>query len=280
MTFANPLPWWVLVPALAAAAALAYRAYAPGAAELARPRRRLLITLRFLTLVLLLLLLMRPVIVLPASGPRDAIVPVLVDTSRSMQIADVDDRPRLDHARTLLTDQLVPMLGKEFMVRIHAFDDQLSDADPVELEAAGAASDLLGALQAVREEYRGQDLAAVVVVTDGGDTGTRGLAGSSLADDLPVFAIGVGAPTIQRDREVLSVTAGQATLQDSTVQLSASVVNHGYGDESFMLRLLENGLPIHVRRVQPTGDGALVVLIGHGTFDGIDAKFNLVGPDS
>ena len=27
-------------------------------------------------------------------------------------------------------------------------------------------------------------------------------------------------------------------------------------DESFMLRLLENGLPIHVRRVQPTGDGA------------------------
>ena len=62
MTFANPLPWWVLVPALAAAAALAYRAYAPGGV-LARPRRRLLVTLRFLTLVLLLLLLMRPVIV-------------------------------------------------------------------------------------------------------------------------------------------------------------------------------------------------------------------------
>ena len=257
MTFANPLPWWVLVPALAAAAALAYRAYAPGGV-LARPRRRLLVTLRFLTLVLLLLLLMRPVIVLPASGPRDAIVPVLVDTSRSMQIADVDDRPRLDHARTLLTDQLVPMLGKEFTVKIHAFGDQLSDADPVELEAAGAASDLLGALQAVREEYRGQDLAAVVVVTDGGDTGTRALAGSSLAGDLPVFVIGVGAPTIQRDREVLSVTAGQATLQDSTVQLSASVVSHGYGDEPFMLRLLENGLPIHVRRVQPTRDGAPV----------------------
>jgi hypothetical protein len=26
-------------------------------------------------------------------------------------------------------------------------------------------------------------------------------------------------------------------------------------------------------------DTLLVVLIGHGTFDGIDAKFNLVGPD-
>jgi hypothetical protein len=32
------------------------------------------------------------------------------------------------------------------------------------------------------------------------------------------------------------------------------------------------------QRMRP-GDVLLVVLLGHGTFDGIDAKFNLVGPD-
>jgi hypothetical protein len=34
-----------------------------------------------------------------------------------------------------------------------------------------------------------------------------------------------------------------------------------------------------VRESMAPGDLLLVVLIGHGTFDGVDAKFNLVGPD-
>ena len=35
--------------------------------------------------------------------------------------------------------------------------------------------------------------------------------------------------------------------------------------------------PLHVRMA--TGALSLIVLIGHGTYDGIDARFNLVGPD-
>jgi hypothetical protein len=34
-----------------------------------------------------------------------------------------------------------------------------------------------------------------------------------------------------------------------------------------------------LRRQVQAGDLLLIVLIGHGTFDGVDAKFNLVGPD-
>lgn len=34
-----------------------------------------------------------------------------------------------------------------------------------------------------------------------------------------------------------------------------------------------------IRASQTAGDLLLVVLFGHGTFDGVDAKFNLVGPD-
>lgn len=34
-----------------------------------------------------------------------------------------------------------------------------------------------------------------------------------------------------------------------------------------------------IRAAQGTADTLLVVLFGHGTFDGVDAKFNLVGPD-
>ena len=34
-----------------------------------------------------------------------------------------------------------------------------------------------------------------------------------------------------------------------------------------------------IRRTMATGDLLVIVLIGHGTFDGVDAKFNLVGAD-
>jgi len=258
MTFANPWPWWVLVPALVAAAGLAYRAYAPRLPTLSRRRQRVLVGLRLLSLVLLIVFLMRPVRVLPASGPRQALVPVLVDASRSMRVADLDGRRRIDVARELLTDDLLPALGEEFTVTLQAFGDEVVAVEPDALDASGSRSDVLGALDAVREQYRGQELAGIVVVTDGGDTGTGDLARHPLAGDVPVFAVGMGAPRVEKDREVLSVTAGRAVLRDTVVPLGVSVVSHGFGDEAFDVRVLENGQPVQVRRVQPSEDGSPV----------------------
>ncbi len=36
---------------------------------------------------------------------------------------------------------------------------------------------------------------------------------------------------------------------------------------------------VAMRDTIAAGDLLFIVLIGHGTFDGVDAKFNLVGPD-
>ena len=91
MTFANLLPWWALALVLAAIAATAWLAYARFA--VAPRRRNALVALRFVTLLLLVLFLMRPVRT-TLDGTRDAVVPILVDGSRSMSIEDVE-RPAL-----------------------------------------------------------------------------------------------------------------------------------------------------------------------------------------
>ena len=91
MTFANPLPWWVLVPVSCAAAALAWQAYRRMAASAAR--RSALSLLRFITLLAIVLFLMRPVAHTVDATGRDAVVAVLVDTSRSMGIRDVGTTP-------------------------------------------------------------------------------------------------------------------------------------------------------------------------------------------
>ena len=79
MTFANPIPWWALAPLIAAAALVGW--FASRHVPLPAGRRAALSVLRVVTLLLLVLFLMRPV-----AEPRrgcDAVVPILVDTSRS-----------------------------------------------------------------------------------------------------------------------------------------------------------------------------------------------------
>jgi uncharacterized membrane protein len=72
-----------------------------------------------------------------------------------------------------------------------------------------------------------------------------------------VYAIGIGAPRVASDLEVLEVSAGEMAVADSSVDISVSAVNRG-GAAPFDLRVLENGRPIDLRRVLPAADGGPV----------------------
>jgi uncharacterized membrane protein len=243
VTFAHPLPWWVLPFVLAAIAAVAWLAYRGFAAP---PGRRLALTAnRFVTLLLLTLFLMRPVRT-TQDGVRDAVVPILVDASRSMSIDDADGRTRIDRAREIVTRDLLPRLSAQFHVELFAFGDGLVPSSPDALAATARRSDLAAALTTVRERFRGQPIAGIVLLSDGGDTSGADGFPDRLA---PVFTIGVGAEHVARDREVLSVTTADVVLDESRIDLAVSAVSHGHGAEPIALRLLENGRPIEVRRV-------------------------------
>jgi uncharacterized membrane protein len=253
VTFANPLSWWAICLALAGAAIVAWLGYR---ALPARPSRFTLIGLRFLTIVLVIIFLMRPVVRVTEVDAREAIVPVLVDVSRSMAIEDAGGSRRIDSARRLLAERVLPALRSRMHVELFSFGEAVQSSDPEALSATARQSDLYGALAAVAERYRGRPLAGVVVISDGGDTGLSST--RDIASGPRVFPIGVGSPTIGRDREVLSVTAAEAVLDDSRVDLAVSAVSHGRGNDAFDLRLLENGRAIEVRRVTPAADGSPV----------------------
>jgi uncharacterized membrane protein len=261
VAFANPLPWWALGVVLAAIAAISWQAYARFA--IAPGRRNALIALRFITLLMLVLFLMRPVRTSQA-GPSNAVVPILVDGSRSMSIEDAAAGPgaksrRIDRARDLVAGELLPLLGPRFHTEVLAFGDGLALVSPADLGATARRSDLTGALAAVRERYRGRPIAGIVLLSDGGDTG-----GIDPPDRTPpVYAIGIGEQTVGRDREVLSVTAADAVFDDSRVDLAVSAVSHGHGTEPIALRLLENGRPVEVRRAAPAADGVPIREIFH-----------------
>ena len=262
MQFAIALPWWVLLFVAAAVTGVAWGCYAGVIVPLPPRRRGVLSALRALTLLLLVTCLLRPVRVVPPDASIDAVVPILVDTSRSMSLADMDGRTRIDAARDLLRHQVRPALARRFVPELWTFGNTL-DKMTGDANRSGAftadqgRSDLSGALRALRDRYRERRVAAIVIISDGGDTGAQDAATSGEAGEVPVYAIGVGASHVTSDFEVLDVSAGEATLADSSVDISVAAVGRG-GSDPFDLRVLENGRPIDIRRMVPSADGGPV----------------------
>src|ERR671918_279408 len=129
MQFAIALPWWTLLLIAGAVCVVAWACYAGAIVALPRRQRAALATLRALTLLLLVACLLRPVRVLPPDSSSDVVVPVLVDVSRSMGLADMDGRTRIDAARDLLDRQVRPALVTRFVPELWTFGDVLEQAD-------------------------------------------------------------------------------------------------------------------------------------------------------
>ncbi len=255
MHFAVALPWWGYVLAFAVATACAWWAYARVAVALTRGHRALLIALRAATLILIVIFLLRPVTFVPIAGARDSVVAILVDTSRSMRIADAGGS-RMERARQVATE-LQKAIGTEFRTDVLSFGESLARGDLSRLTPDARRSDLSGALTAVADRYKGQRLGGVVVLSDGGDT-SASEAGTTRGLGVPVFAVGIGARTVAKDREVLNLTAGEPVASESSIDLSVTAVSVGFGTTPIPIRLSENGRPLETRQATPAAPGAPV----------------------
>jgi uncharacterized membrane protein len=258
MQFASLPPWWLTVLAALALAAAVFAAYRRPLAPLSTAQRAVLIGLRSAALIALLLVLFRPVALLPPAGDREQVVPVLIDISRSMRVADADGDTRIARAAALLRFDLLPLLSRQFHTELLSVGDAVETASIDALTAHASQSDLSGALASVRERFRGQRVAGVVVLSDGGDTAPPLPPGrdGGAASPWPVFAIGVGSASGLRDREILGIAAGDQRLEDASVDLQVSAVSSGFGREPFQLRVLAGGRLIESRRVVPSADGS------------------------
>lgn len=254
MRFAVLLPWWGYLLAFAAALVLAWLAYARVPLSLSRGWRALLSGLRALTLMLIVAILLRPVRMVPPEADRDRLLPILVDVSRSMRLADTDGPSRLERAQAIVRD-LTAVLGSEYRLELLTYGEALAPGTVDQLAATARRSDLGGAMSALAERHRSDRLAGVVVLSDGGDT-LRGDTEGERPIDAPVFAVGIGNASAPRDREVVNLTAGEPLLPGASIDLSVSAVSSGYGTEPVEMRVSANGRPVDLRRVTPSADGA------------------------
>lgn len=255
MRFAVVLPWWGYALAFGGALVLAWLAYARAPIPLTRAMRGLLTGLRAVTLILLIAILLRPIVLVPPAAAHNSLLPVLVDVSRSMRLDDGDGSTRLERAQAIVRDLQVA-IGGDYKLELLTFGEALAPGRLDQMSAAARRSDLSGALADLADRHRRDRVAAVIVLSDGGDTSPQERGSTAQLVDAPVLAVGLGQAEGSRDREVLNLTAGEPLLAGASVDLSVSAASAGYGADPVELRLSANGRPIEVRRVTPRADGA------------------------
>ena len=193
-----------LLPLIVFALLLFYfvRRYKIDAAGLQQWQRTLLLTLRIAALCGLLLYYLHPQWENLIGSSR---VVVLIDTSASMGLRDVDrsveggeggGQTRLDAALDWLEQsQLMEKLAEQHEVAFFAFDEVLTVPQAERLTPDGTATALGDALYDTLQRERGQPLAGVIVISDGGHNTGRSLDSPLETADrlrIPIYTLGVG----------------------------------------------------------------------------------------
>ena len=252
--FAASTGSYVAAVAVAVAAALAIYAYRKGHG---RPAQRMtLVAIRLAILAIILVCMFRPLLVVRAAVPQQNFLGVLLDDSRSMQIADVDGQPRASFVKSEFgaSDRgLLKALSERFTVRTFRFSSAATrTTQESELTFGGSQSRLGAALSGVRQELAGLPVAGLVMVSDGADTADAALGEAILglkAEGLPVFTVGVGRETLSKDIQVGRVVTPKTALKGTTLMVDVVLSQSGFDGQKVTLDVEDEGTLVSTQQV-------------------------------
>jgi uncharacterized membrane protein len=258
------------------AACLAYVCYRRRKPGL-RPRTFwALATLRTAAIGVIAVFMLQPVLRLIRTQAEDATVAVLVDVSESMGIRDsADDRTRLESALQLLTGRPSEILDKlssgSLEVRAFSFGAvtaPLADPDRVgELRASQKATAIGDALKEVVRTIPREQLAGIVLLTDG--VSNRGDDPGKVAQGLgvPVFPVVLGGAPGEKGRfhdvGIAELPAAPQFIVNNTATVKVRISHAGLGkfldaERQLQLRLMGGEQELASQTVAfPLADGTL-----------------------
>jgi len=163
----SPMVVVLLAVGAMAAATWAYRSARDG---LGRRAWLTATSLRLLAIVLAACALLRPRLVHETVLHQKRRCAVLLDASRSMAVADeAGGRTRVAAARALLAThrRLYDRLALRYDLRTYAFAESADPIEPRALAAEGDRTDLATALATAARDFRGDQAAGILLISDG-----------------------------------------------------------------------------------------------------------------
>jgi uncharacterized membrane protein len=241
------------------AAILTYRRV--GASSSMRDRL-LLGLLRGAALLIVVACLFRPMLLLSSPVPQRNFVGVLVDDSRSMQIAEGGTRARADIVRAALgrDSALINALRERFQVRLFRFGSALERIEDVTNLGFNSVETRLGdAITSARQELDAVPLSGLVVLSDGADNASAAVDPELMAlkaRSVPVFTVGLGAEKFERDAEVERVEVPRQVLEGTSFVATVVIRQRGFDKQRVPLVVEDDGRVIAREEIELPPDGA------------------------
>ena len=230
--------------------------FGPESQRLTRRRRMVLFVLRAATLILLLMAMLRPTLVATETRQIPGSLVMLLDSSRSMQIADsLGNASRWDAMKSILTgakDQLAE-LAETWDLSLYQFDESIDNLKLVEgattfaEQADGPQTAIGSALEDVLDREAQQRIVAVLLLSDGAQrafaprdvppqTAVRRLA----IDNIPLYTFTFGKPALglRSDLRVESVLVNDVVFAEAPVNVNATIGAEGYANQTYKVQLL------------------------------------------
>ncbi len=235
------------------------------------PRRRgLLLFLRGLNLALIAAMLLGPAIEYRRLKPLKSRIALLLDSSASMSVDD-GGSSRRQRLLNFLTDHAgeIGRLGKDYSLQMYSFADKLIPADPGRLKADGESTDISAALASLAGNGARQagQLASVIVISDGADTGQLGRVDAAgdlpppvgkLLDALgcPVNTLAVGRRERFADLAVGEVVSDDFAFVRNAVEIEARLHSEGLDEVSVPVTLEQAGRGLATKVVTVPRNGS------------------------
>lgn len=229
-------------------------------------RQAVPIAVRIVVIAVLLWISLNPTAVQPRPQPGKPRLVVLLDTSGSMNTADVAGRTRLAAALHVLDDPSTQStLQDAFRLDVRSFDAATRAAALTDLKPAaanGKATDIAAALtQAVGDLGDDAAQAGVLLISDGRSTspGALDAARLALARSVPLWTWTLGGDVPRQDLWIEIPASEVLAFAGTDVQLAASLHEIGFAHRSFDVQLLDGDRVIGHHEVTPDSAGSAPV---------------------
>jgi len=208
LSFASAWPWWLI--GLAFGLGLLCIAVSLMRLPLSIARRSIVGVIQAVLLGTGLAMLLQPTLLHDELRRDDNVIAVVLDTSQSMRFAEsASGTESRFEAATAGFESIADELSETFDTRLFSIGENLSELDlTLPPETFSARTDLAGGLTELLEQASAGELAAVVVLSDGGNNASRmdvDWWSRVRQADVPIHTVGVGPTVVDGDVEIANI---------------------------------------------------------------------------
>ena len=246
-------PIWIAVIILVISFAIVIFSYYRTDKPLNRRYRYALIALRILAIGLILFCLLDPTIIMREETIKKSNILVLIDDSQSMSLTDSGEKTaRIDDVKKAIlvppsngrTDtskdgskSIIESLDEHFNTQLYQFSSEVTPVKELSLKAQGNLTDIGKAITKTFDDWKGQPVAGIVLITDGSHNSGEDPVRSAQKAGVPIYTVGVGQTKMPRDVSVSRVEVSPVAYVDHALPMRVAISSNGYDGREVRITL-------------------------------------------